>query len=108
MLEKRREDTRVLDVSFLPYAHMVGWDRLLGVVRSRYPKLGKYGGDEGGDANKVLALVGNPTELERIAEAVFRIDATYEADTAAARQTIEAAGKKQSAALMALLETMPT
>lgn len=89
------------------YSGIVEWDRLFGFIRSRYPKLTKYGNDEGGDTRKVLAVLNDHELLDIIAHGLFKIDCAYEAETASLYQKIEKAMKDRNAALKKLAEELP-
>jgi hypothetical protein len=86
------------------YPGIVSWDRLFRFLRSKYPKLGKYGGDEGGDAQKIIAVLHDEDQLRSIAKRLFEIDIAYTVATTSAYQAIERAGKDRDAAERELLE----
>jgi hypothetical protein len=82
------------------------WDRLLGFVRRKFPKVGKYGGDEGGSGAALVEVLSDPAEMSRIARALREIDTAYAAAVREPEQKIEKARKDRAEAEKALLETV--
>ena len=78
---------------------MVDWDTILAVLRAAHPKLDKYGRNLGGNTPDIIRILRDEDEIERIAQAIWDAETTYNAATANANQVIEAALKARSEAL---------
>jgi hypothetical protein len=82
------------------------WDSIFAVFRRACPKLGSYGGDFGGDAPKMLKLLADNAEVERVAVALNDIEIDYRIATKSHQAAIAAAAKKRSDAIDALSKTI--
>lgn len=87
---------------------LVEWDKIFYVLRLAAPKLGRYGGDMGGDAVRMLAMLRNDDLLQRVAREIW--DADIKLKVALAKSAPEAehsnARKDYSKTLLAIAKSL--
>lgn len=88
------------------YTIMVPWDDILGVLRRACPKLGMYGGDKGGDAPKMLAMLRDDTLVERVAKGVWDAQIARDVAMRSAGPVVDKAQSDYAAALKSLSDSL--
>lgn len=74
---------------------LVHWGEIFFILRMACPKLGMYGDDNLGDAERVIELLNDKAFIGRVAAEIFAINSRYRAQTAAADQVIAAAADER-------------
>lgn len=59
------------------YTRQVSWDEIISVIRAASPRLTTVGGDSGGDAERIMALLTNEAVVERVALGIYQANSNY-------------------------------
>jgi hypothetical protein len=51
----------------------VDWEDIISVLRMAAPKMGKYGGDVGGDTAKMLRMLRDDDLINRVAQGIWKL-----------------------------------
>ncbi len=74
------------------------WDRLLTFARRAFPKPGKFGDDQGGDAVALVKFLSDPAKAALAADRLSKIDAAWAAEMQPLYAKIQKALKDREAA----------
>lgn len=85
----------------------VSADRLISFLRHAYPRPSKFGGDTGGDPERLMGALADPELVKRIDKELFDADIEYTVSTRSHFDAILSASGVRAAREKALMETLP-